>query len=90
MKIATFVIVNKWVSFLVIGGLGPLVSGLGQWIDTGEWPPKLNWVVIIAGCFIGMATQNLAFLSQSFGNYKAEMESVANSAPDAPDKPKVP
>ena len=71
---------------MVIGGLTPLASGLSQWIEGGTIP-KLNWIVIGAACFVGAATQMLAFLSQSFGDYKAQKRSdlahrtpVANSA----------
>lgn len=84
MKLETAVILTKGFCFVVIGGLGPLVSGLGQWIDTGEWPPKINWVVIVAGCFIGAATQMLAFLSQSFGDYKVAMKNGVATPPPKP------
>jgi hypothetical protein len=56
---------------MAIGGLTPLTTGLGQWFDTGQWPPTINWVVILAGCGVGAATQLLSFLSQSYGNYLA-------------------
>jgi hypothetical protein len=70
MKLDTAVIITKGLCFVIMGGLTPLATGLGQWVDTGEWPPMINWVVIGAGCFVGAATQMLSFLSQSFGNYK--------------------
>lgn len=76
MKLETAILVTKGACYIVIGGLGPLVSGLGQWIDTGEWPPAINWVVIVAGCCIGAATQMLSFLSQSYGVWKADRTSM--------------
>lgn len=72
MKQETAVLLVKGSCYVVIGGLGPLVSGLGQWTETGDWPPGINWVVILAGCFIGAATQLLAFFSQSYGVWKTE------------------
>lgn len=62
-----FVFYNKWVSYLMIGFLGPLVSGLGQWINEGTWPPNINWIAILGGCIIGAATQNLSFFSTAYG-----------------------
>lgn len=66
------VIITKGFCYVVIGGLTPLATGLGQWTDTGEWPPTINWVVIGAGCCVGGATQLLSFLSQSYGTWKNE------------------
>lgn len=91
MKLETAVIITKGLCYTIMGGLTPLATGLTQWVDSGEWPPKINWVIIIAGCIVGAATQMLAFLSQSFGDYKEQIKSgdtVTAQAP--PDKPKVP
>lgn len=91
MKIETAVIITKGLCFTVIGGMTPMATGLGQWIDSGEWPPAINWVVIGAGCLVGAATQMLAFLSQSFSDYKIEMkeskDSAALATPPAESKP---
>ena len=62
---------------MVIGGLTTLAGGLSQWIQGGTIP-AINWIVIIAGCFVGAATQLLAFLSQSFGDYKIQMRADGN------------
>lgn len=78
MKQETVVLIAKGLCYLVIGGLTPLTTGLGQWIDTGTWPPMVNWVVIGAGCAVGAATQVLSFLSQSYGNWKIERANGAN------------
>lgn len=69
MKLSDAVIVTKGACFVVIGGMTPLASGLGQWIDAGTWPPTINWVVILAGCAVGGATQLLSFLSSSYSDY---------------------
>ncbi len=70
MKLEDSVIVAKFLCYIVIGGLTPLATGLTQWVNDGSWPPKINWVVIIAGCCVGAATQALAFLSQAFKDWK--------------------
>lgn len=58
-----------------------MVTGLAQWIDSGHWPPLINWVGIGLGAAVGAATQMLAFLSQSFGNYKEQMLADAGQPP---------
>lgn len=80
MKLETTVILTKGICFTIIGGMTPLASGLSQWIEGGTIP-RLNWIVIIAGCFVGAATQMLAFLSQSFGDYKAQIRADAGAPP---------
>jgi len=72
MKIETAAIITKGACFMTIGVFSPLASGLSQWIEGGSIP-TLNWIVIGAACCVSGATQMLAFLSQSFGTYKAEM-----------------
>lgn len=72
MKLETVVIIFKAFCFVVIGGLTPLGTALGQWANEGTWPPRINWVVILSGCAVGGATQLLSFLSQSFGDWKAQ------------------
>lgn len=85
MKQETVVLLAKATCYIGIGGLTPLTTGLGQWVDTGEWPPTINWVVIIAGCFVGAFTQLLAFLSQSYGVWKSDRTNGnGNSEPKKP------
>jgi hypothetical protein len=74
MKLDTAVIITKGLCFVAAGVTAPLVTGLAQWSDSGQWPPTINWIVLIAMCVGGGATALLAFLSQSFGNYKVEMK----------------
>lgn len=71
MKLETAAIITKGLCFMVIGGATPLTTNLAQWANSGEWPARINWVVIIGGCIVGAATQLLAFLSQSYGQYLA-------------------
>jgi len=80
MKNETWVLVLKGLCFVGIGGLTPLATGLTQWVDSGQWPPGINWVVILAGCGVGAATQLLSFLSQSYGDWKLGQPTDANTA----------
>lgn len=63
------IVVVKGGCYMVIGGLMPLTTNLAQWANSGEWPSRINWVVIIAGCGVGAATQLLSFLSGSYSDY---------------------
>lgn len=69
-KLDTAVLVAKGGCFLIIGFFTPLVSGLAQWANSGEWPGKIVWVVMAGTCCVGGATQLLSFLSNSFSDYK--------------------
>lgn len=69
MKLDTAAIIAKAGCFLVIGFFTPLVTGLAQWANSGEWPGKIVWVVIGGSCCIGGATQLLSFLSNSYSEY---------------------
>jgi hypothetical protein len=77
MKIETAVIGTKGLCFTLIGMLTPLTVGLAQWANTGEWPSPIIWIITGASCGVGGATQLLAFLSQSFGDYKAQLRTDA-------------
>lgn len=69
MKLDTAAIVAKAICFVVIGFFTPLVTGLAQWANSGEWPGRIVWVVMGASCCIGGATQLLSFLSNSYSEY---------------------
>ena len=80
MKPATIVIILKAACATTAGVAGSLVTSLAQWAATGEWPPRVCWVAIIAGAIAAGAQQLGSFLSSSFANYKA-------SQPDTNAKP---
>lgn len=69
MKPETAILFTKALCYIVIGALTPLSSALAQWANTGEWPPRIIWVVVVSGCIVGGATQLLAFLSGSYSDY---------------------
>ena len=69
MKQETAIMCVKGICYMSLGAAGPLITGLTQWANTGEWPPRIIWVVMAASCLSGMATQLLAFLSGSYSDY---------------------
>ena len=83
MKPGTSVLIFKGFCFALIGAGTPLITNLSQWSNSGSWPERINWVVIIAGSAVGGATQLLSFLSESFAQYKAQPG--ANGKPALPE-----
>lgn len=77
------IVVLKLSCYIVIGGLTPMVTGIAQWLGTGEWPPAINWVGILAGCAVGAATQALAFLSKTYSDWESGRESNSNGRESA-------
>ena len=75
MKAETLVITLKATCATLAGIAGSLVTSLAQWAATGEWPPRVCWVAIIAGAVAAGAQQLGSFLSNAFANYKASMDS---------------
>lgn len=69
MKQDTLIVFTKGFCYMAIGGLTPLTTNLAQWANSGEWPSRINWVVILGGCGVGAATQLLSFLSGSYSDY---------------------
>lgn len=47
------------------GFLTPIGSGLAQWVNSGEWPPGIVWLVVSSFCGLGAVNAILAFLSKS-------------------------
>lgn len=80
MKQGTAVLCIKGACFVVVGAGTPLITNLSQWANSGEWPARINWVVIIIGGVVGGATQLLSFLSESFAQYKAQPPAASDSA----------
>ena len=83
MKLETVIVVTKGLCYFVVGGLAPLSVGLAQWANTGEWPPRIIWIVIIGGCVSGAFNNLLSFLSGSFSDYMAsrKTDSAVTVAP---------
>lgn len=77
MKLETLIVLTKGACYVMIGALGPAATGLSQWIDSGTWPPTINWIGIGIGAAVGAATQLLAFLSGSFSAYKESRNGTA-------------
>jgi len=69
MKLETGIVIAKGTAYVGAGFCTALVTNLGQWANSGEWPPKINWVVIIGGAVGAGFINLLSFLSGSFTNY---------------------
>lgn len=87
MKLDDAVIITKGACALTRGMLIPLGAGLSQWVNSGDWPSTLVWIVVIAGCLIGGANSLSDFLSQAFGNYKAQSRADTARVDMAPKPP---
>lgn len=85
MKLETVIIVLKGMCYLLIGVFTPWTAALAQWANSGEWPSKIVWMgVIVPASVVGGANGLLAFLTTSYGTYKAKLkENAANHKPDA-------
>ena len=58
-----------------------LATSLAQWANSGEWPAKIQWIVIIVGACVGAATNLLSFLSGSFSSYREQLKSESSPTP---------
>ena len=72
MKLDTAIIVTKGACYLLIGAGSNLATSLAQWANSGEWPARIQWIVIIVGATVGAATNLLSFLSSSWAKYRDE------------------
>jgi hypothetical protein len=83
-KLDTTVVILKLCCYVLIGAGASLASSLAQWSNSGEWPGKIQWIVIITGAAVGGATQVLSFLSSSFAKYN---QTAATTPPVVDQKP---
>ncbi len=72
MSLDTKIILSKGIAYVLIGFFSPWAAALAQWLGTGEWPPAIAWVVIIAASVIGGATQWLSFCSTTWSEYRTQ------------------
>lgn len=70
MKLDIIEVTAKALCYVVIGAGANLATSLSQWANSGEWPDRINWVVIITSCSVGGATNLLSFLSNSYAGFK--------------------
>ena len=72
MKQSTVVIFFKAASVTIIGAAAPMAASLSQWVNSGDWPPRIAIVgVVIPAMLIGGCSALSAFLSSSWANYTA-------------------
>lgn len=80
MKHDTFTLVLKGLCYVLIGAGTPAAASLAQWGDSGEWPPRIQWVIIGIGATVGGATQLLSYLSGSYSDWNRARNGVDNKA----------
>lgn len=80
MKLTTAVIVTKGACFVTDGFTAPIIVGLAQWANTGEWPSNIVWIIIGAMALKGAASQLLSFLSSSYSDY-VQTNRIGSSGP---------
>lgn len=69
MKLETAIVFTKGACYALDGFCAPVVVGLAAWFNTGDWPPRIVWVVMGFMAVKGAATSLSAFLSGSFSDY---------------------
>ncbi len=69
MRQDTAIVICKGLCYVFIGGLTPLTVSLAQWVNSGDSPSMMAWIVVIASCGVGAATQLLSYLSGSYSDY---------------------
>lgn len=72
MKLDTFIILSKGAAYVLAGFFSPWTAALAQWSNSGEWPPKISWVVILSVSIVSAASAWLAFCSGSWKDYEAQ------------------
>jgi hypothetical protein len=70
MKLDTFILLSKLFAYTLLGALVPMGTALQQWINSGEWPPNINWIGIAIGGGVGACTNYLAFFSSAWATWK--------------------
>lgn len=79
MKLDTSIVLAKCGCYVLIGFFTPLTVGLAQWANTGDWPPRIIWVIMGASCCVGAASQLLSFLSGSYSDYLTKRTGNGNT-----------
>lgn len=82
------IITTKAVCSVVIGVTFTLGSGLAQWVDSGQTPGTIAWIIIISTCLGNGASKLTDFLSSAYSNFRekkdAETQFLANTATKQP------
>lgn len=87
MKSDTLILILKAVCYILVGAGASLVSGLSQWANEGTWPPRIQWVLIIASATTAAASQLLSFLSGSFKDWQQSRNGIDKTVTNTTVKP---
>ena len=74
MKLDTTIIITKMICYAILGASANLATSLAQWANSGEWPAKIQWCVIVIGAFTAASANLLSFLSGSFSAYREQLK----------------
>lgn len=94
MSLDAKIVITKGFAFVLVGIFTPWTAALSQYINLGEWPPKIIWIaVILPASAIGGASAWVAFCSGAFTAYvqqkKADDSQETQTVVTEPTKPKV-
>lgn len=95
MKLDTFIIMSKGVAYVLTGFFAPWSAALAQWVNSGDWPPRIAWVVLVTVSIGSGASAWLAFCSGSWQEYHQQKKAndtgtaqvVTTQPSNAPGKP---
>ena len=73
VKQDTFILVSKCFAFVAGGFCVNIATSMGQWANSGEWPSRSAWVVIIAGALGSAFLAYVTFLSTSYSDYQRKL-----------------
>lgn len=69
MKLDTGILLTKGSAFVIAAVCLSLGTALAQWANSGEWPGKIVWVVIMANAVGQGANALISFLSGAYADY---------------------
>lgn len=85
MKLDSAVLLTKGTCFFLAAVCLQLAQALAQWSNSGEWPSRLQWIIVIAGCVAAGANALLSFLSGSYADFvkgRVNGKSTGNTGSD--------
>lgn len=74
MKLDTKIVVSQGAAFVMIGFFTPCAAGLAQWLNSGELPSVIGYLVLFSAGMVGAATQWVGFCSGVWKDYARQMK----------------
>ncbi len=85
MRLDSGILVTKGACFCIAAVSLQLGQALAQWSNSGEWPSRLQWIIVVAGCAGAGANAILSFLSGSYADFvkgRVNGKSTGNTGAD--------